>query len=239
MRALVSEQVVQQYIKYLIAANESIVVSGSLDVDKTKFIQDKMIPYMGEEVYVITDREYDYRNFGHVNLIDPAIRMIEDISDRSVSLIVDKKEYKDMINYMLYKHDNCICNHNLVYTLDFSDSKDVLHAVRFRIAEKTMNNDRALIYTRRLLSNIIMLDINDAGETYVKALLVREANGIEQCIQYKAVFAVDGIGSEYKVCNLPPLELIQDIVDSSNTDSDEVKAYFIDNFIKNISLQSK
>lgn len=35
MRALVSEQVVHQYIKYLIAANEGIVVSGSLDIDKT------------------------------------------------------------------------------------------------------------------------------------------------------------------------------------------------------------
>lgn len=236
MRALVSEQVVQQYIKYLIAANEGIVVSGSLDVDKTKFIQDKMIPYMGEEVYVITDREYDYRNLGHVNLIDPATRMVEDISDRSVSLIVDKKEYKDMINYMLYKHDSCICNQNLVYTLDFSDSNDVLHAVRFRISEKTMNNDKTLMYTRRLLSNIIMLDVNTAGETYVKELLVREASEIEQCIQYKAVFTVDGTGSEYKVCNLPPLELIQNMVGSSNTDSEEVKAYFIGNFIKNISL---
>lgn len=76
MRALVSEQVVQQYIRYLIAANESIVVSGSLDVDKTKFIQDKMISCMGEEVYVITDREYNYRNFEHVNIIDPAARMV-------------------------------------------------------------------------------------------------------------------------------------------------------------------
>lgn len=236
MRALVSEQVVHQYIKYLIAANEGIVVSGSVDVDKTKFIQDKMIPCMGEEVYVITDREYDYRNSEHVNLIDPATRMVEDISDRSVSLIVDKKEYKDMINYMLYKHDSCICNQNLVYTLDFSDSKDVLRAVRFRISEKTMNNDKMLIYARRLLSNIIMLDVNNAGEIYVKELLVREASEIEQCIQYKAVFAVDGTGNEYKVCNLPPLELIQDMVDSSNTDTEEVKAYFIDNFIKNISL---
>lgn len=236
MRALVREQVVHQYIKYLIAANKGIVVSGSLDVDKTKFIQDKMISYMGEEVYVITDREYDYRNFGHVNIIDPAARMVEDILDRSVSLIVDKKEYKDMIDYMLHKHDSCMCNHNLVYTLDYSDSTDVLHAVRFRICEKTMNNYKTLMYTRRLLSNIIMLDVNNAGETYVKELLVREASEVGQCIQYKAVFTIDGIGNEYKVCNLPPLELIQDMVDSSNTDSEEVKSYFIDNFIKNISF---